>query len=64
MSQVHPRGLPPTRGLSEESDEAEDIFASNFSSASGKIKIAGNENHFEEQAAAAVAASEATRRGN
>jgi hypothetical protein len=40
------------RGPSEDSEEAEDIFASNFTSSTGKVKIAGSENHFEQQAAA------------
>ncbi len=45
------------REASEESEEAEDIFASHFTSSTGKIKIAGSQYHFEEQAAAARTAT-------
>ena len=46
------------RGISEESEDSEDIFASNFgaSTSVNKVKIVGSDNHFERQAAAIDAA--------
>ena len=46
------------RGISEESEDGEDIFASNFGASTtvNKVKIVGSDNHFEQQAAALEAA--------
>ena len=46
------------RGISEESEDSEDIFASNFGASAtiNKVKIVGSDNHFEQQAAAIEAA--------
>ena len=46
------------RGVSEESEDGEDIFAANFGASTtvNKVKIVGSDNHFEQQAAAIEAA--------
>ena len=46
------------RGISEESEDGEDIFASNFGASTtvNKVKIVGSDSHFEQQAAAIEAA--------
>lgn len=47
------------RGISEESEDGEDIFASNFGASTtvNKVKIVGSDSHFEQQAAAIEAAN-------